>query len=227
MRVVKLMILVLTAPARLIYWLLEEKRIADNVAYIVLWLLIMLFALMGLKTFVWDVGIEQLNSGSSLLEVLIGSMFLIVIALVPLMMLMVFLNFIHMIIIVLIRLIIMLCYIPNMIFNYLITDSDVRKILYSFMDKETASHKKSKIDFRKSTHYHDGWYEKFRGPVYEEYMKALQMYGLKYPYTKEELRRRRNELIKIYHPDECCGDTEKAVMINSYFNILELYIDND
>ena len=145
MRVVKLMILVLTAPARLIYWLLEEKRIADNVAYIVLWLLIMLFALMGLKTFVWDVGIEQLNSGSSLLEVLIGSMFLIVIALVPLMMLMVFLNFIHMIIIVLIRLIIMLCYIPNMIFNYLITDPDVRKILYSFMDKETASHKRSKI----------------------------------------------------------------------------------
>lgn len=56
----------------------------------------------------------------------------------------------------------------------------------------------------------------------DELGEALDFYGLKIPFTEEQLRDKRRKLMKTAHPDEG-GNTETAADINRYFDILKKY----
>lgn len=58
--------------------------------------------------------------------------------------------------------------------------------------------------------------------VASEYEKALKFYGLQMPFTKEELKNKRRQLMKKAHPD-AGGNTEEAEKVNVYYDILIKY----
>ena len=58
--------------------------------------------------------------------------------------------------------------------------------------------------------------------VASEYEKALKFYGLQMPFTKEELKNKRRQLMKKAHPD-AGGNTEEAEKVNVYYDILMKY----
>ena len=52
--------------------------------------------------------------------------------------------------------------------------------------------------------------------------KALLLFELQIPFTKKELKIKRNELIKKVHPDEG-GSDKKAALINEYYSLLKKF----
>lgn len=57
-------------------------------------------------------------------------------------------------------------------------------------------------------------------PTYED---ALLFFGLKAGYTKDELRKNRNMLMKLYHPDGS-GSDEMSTKVNICYSILEKHL---
>ena len=59
--------------------------------------------------------------------------------------------------------------------------------------------------------------------IQSDYDAALDLLSIKAPFTIEELKRKRNNLIKQYHPDQANGDAGKCSEINNAYDILEKY----
>lgn len=55
---------------------------------------------------------------------------------------------------------------------------------------------------------------------YNDYQEALALYMLTCPYTKEEVRKQRNRLLKTFHPDESSDNSRYAQKINKAYDIL-------
>ncbi len=53
--------------------------------------------------------------------------------------------------------------------------------------------------------------------------EALNLYGLQLPFTEQDLRERRRQLMKKAHPDSG-GNTKDAEKVNRYFEVLKNYV---
>lgn len=53
--------------------------------------------------------------------------------------------------------------------------------------------------------------------------EAKALFGVQMPYTKEQIRKKRNELLKQYHPD-ICGSTEMTQKINVAYGLLVKFV---
>ena len=64
----------------------------------------------------------------------------------------------------------------------------------------------------------------FRSRITQEDIdRSLRVFGMKFPYTSAQLRKKRNELIRINHPDHG-GSNEKAIEINTAYDILKNFV---
>jgi len=61
---------------------------------------------------------------------------------------------------------------------------------------------------------------------YDEFKKAVKIFGLIGLENKDDIKKRYLELSKKFHPDMTNGDTEKFQEINKANKILIAYIDN-
>lgn len=61
---------------------------------------------------------------------------------------------------------------------------------------------------------------KQQSPQNKELDEALQFYGLSVPFTEQQLRERRRQLMKRLHPD-AGGSHEDAEIVNRYFEVLK------
>lgn len=59
--------------------------------------------------------------------------------------------------------------------------------------------------------------------IQSDYDEALYILDIIAPFTIEELKKKRNQLIKQYHPDQINGDANKCSEINNAYDILEKY----
>lgn len=59
------------------------------------------------------------------------------------------------------------------------------------------------------------------GGTENKYEKALLLFSLNPGYTLDELKRKRNELLKKYHPDEGEGNVKITQQVNEYYELLK------
>lgn len=65
-------------------------------------------------------------------------------------------------------------------------------------------------------------YQQSNSSQNEQYRQAMSFYGLKMPFTEQQLREKRRALMKKAHPD-VGGSTKEAEKINVYFDVLKRY----
>ena len=60
----------------------------------------------------------------------------------------------------------------------------------------------------------------------KELNDALKLYALTIPFTCEVLKKKRNTMLKHYHPDEGMYDTKYSQKINAAYDVLQKYANN-
>ena len=99
---------------------------------------------------------------------------------------------------------------------------------YNFNTKELDSYLKLLDTLRKEKQEQERHYQEQKSKRYEnnktlELEKALSLFMLEIPFTREQLRKQRDRLLKSFHPDNGEVDATCAVKINLAYKLLQEY----
>jgi DnaJ-class molecular chaperone len=61
---------------------------------------------------------------------------------------------------------------------------------------------------------------------YEEFIKAVEMFGIISTMSKKDIKKRYLKLSKKYHPDMEGGSDEKFIQLKEAYEILQEYMEN-
>jgi DnaJ-class molecular chaperone len=61
---------------------------------------------------------------------------------------------------------------------------------------------------------------------YEEFIKAVEMFGIISTMSKKDIKKRYLKLSKKYHPDMEGGSDEKFIQLKESYEILQEYMEN-